>query len=375
MTENDPFQRASVEQFYTGAGSALVRSETVPQRMHSHLAAERVVSAHAVSTGHYTCVVEAGCMDGCLHMETLLQCDIRYFGIDLVESFIATLRQALQEKRIDKSVAYAERLDICDLELLGDTLRGERVLVLFPFNAYGNVDRPTLAAEVIARCGYDVLVLSYQTTQHASAARQAYYAACCREHVVETRTADGVLFQTDAGLHSYAYYARWFSILFERHNWHMRRSHFGSFGAAYWGCEIRRCERVTDSFIKGEAIENHMQPEEPHQRSIEPEMFQSVDMRVGQILEVRAFDRARQPTYQVRVDLGAEIGERWSSARITNYPKEELVGMQVVCVVNLPPKNIAGFMSEVLILGVSNPNGGISLLAPEGPAMIGSRVY
>jgi tRNA-binding protein len=105
--------------------------------------------------------------------------------------------------------------------------------------------------------------------------------------------------------------------------------------------------------------------------------FQKVDMRVGEIIEVHDFERARNPSYKLKVDFGPEIGEKWSSAQAKlAYSDEELLGMQVIAVVNFPPKNIAGFLSEVLVLGVEQDDGSLSLLQPSRrPAKLGSRVY
>lgn len=116
-------------------------------------------------------------------------------------------------------------------------------------------------------------------------------------------------------------------------------------------------------------------PAEPVTDMIEYADFECVDMRAGVILEVEDFPRARKPSYRVKIDFGAEIGIKQSSVQATNYRKEELVGRQVVCVVNFPPKNIAGFMSEVLVLGVDGADGALSLLTPSRKAKIGGRVY
>ena len=103
--------------------------------------------------------------------------------------------------------------------------------------------------------------------------------------------------------------------------------------------------------------------------------FEQVEMRVGEIVEVQDFPRARNPSYKVRVNFGTEIGERWSSAQITRYSKEELIGKQVIAVINFAPKNIAGFMSECLILGAAMDDGSVSILTPSRPAVLGGRVY
>ncbi len=102
--------------------------------------------------------------------------------------------------------------------------------------------------------------------------------------------------------------------------------------------------------------------------------FARVELRVGRVLEVRPFPKARNPSWKVRIDLGP-LGEKWSSAQITNYSADELVGTQVVCVCNFPPRNIAGFMSEVLILGAPDGEGRIMLLSPRGDVAPGEKVY
>jgi tRNA-binding protein len=92
--------------------------------------------------------------------------------------------------------------------------------------------------------------------------------------------------------------------------------------------------------------------------------FAKVDLRVGRIVEVQPFPKARNPSWKVRVDLG-DLGKKWSSAQITNYSAEQLVGSLVVCVCNFPPRNIAGFLSEVLILGAPDAGGQVILLSPR----------
>jgi tRNA-binding protein len=101
-------------------------------------------------------------------------------------------------------------------------------------------------------------------------------------------------------------------------------------------------------------------------------------MRVGKIIECRDFAEARKPAYQLKIDFGGEIGLKNSSAQITlRYAKEKLIGRKIIAVVNFPPKKIANFTSEVLVLGVEDQTGAIILLETENPddALIGSRVY
>lgn len=102
--------------------------------------------------------------------------------------------------------------------------------------------------------------------------------------------------------------------------------------------------------------------------------FERVELRVGTVLEVEEFPEARNPAYKLRVDFGA-AGVRKSSAQITKlYQREELVGRQVIGVLNFPRKQIGRFFSEVLITGFADKNGDIVLAVPERPVPDGSRL-
>jgi tRNA-binding protein len=104
--------------------------------------------------------------------------------------------------------------------------------------------------------------------------------------------------------------------------------------------------------------------------------FLKIDMRVGTVLEVQPFPQARKPSFRLRIDFGPDIGVKHSSAQITAfYRPEDLVGRQVVAVVNFPRKQIATFFSEVLVLGLEGEGGGIVLLQPERPVENGKRVH
>lgn len=105
------------------------------------------------------------------------------------------------------------------------------------------------------------------------------------------------------------------------------------------------------------------------------EDFEKVDMRTGTIIEASDFPNARKPAYRLTIDFGPEIGIRKSSAQITvHYRKEDLLQRQVVAVVNFPPKQIAGFVSECLVLGVYDENKDVILLKPEKPAGNGNKI-
>ncbi len=102
--------------------------------------------------------------------------------------------------------------------------------------------------------------------------------------------------------------------------------------------------------------------------------FEAVDMRVGRIVSVDEFPEARQPAWKLRIDFGPEIGVKRSSAQITHYSREELMGRLVIGCVNLTPRVIARFTSEVLVMGAIDPDQGVILLRPDKDAALGSRI-
>ena len=104
--------------------------------------------------------------------------------------------------------------------------------------------------------------------------------------------------------------------------------------------------------------------------------FLKVDVRVGRIVAARPFPGARKPAYQLDIDFGEEIGRKRSSAQLTQrYTAEELVGVQVLAVVNFPPRQIATFFSEVLVLGVPDADGNVTLVRPDAEVPLGGRLY
>ena len=103
--------------------------------------------------------------------------------------------------------------------------------------------------------------------------------------------------------------------------------------------------------------------------------FEHVDMRLGRSVEVDDFPEARKPAFKLTIDFG-ELGLRRSSAQLTiHYTRESLLGRLVIAVVSLPPRRIAGFNSEVLVLGVPDADGNVILLEPERDAPLGGRVF
>ena len=105
--------------------------------------------------------------------------------------------------------------------------------------------------------------------------------------------------------------------------------------------------------------------------------FESIDIRVGEIRKAESYPEARKPAYKLWINFGSNIGEKKSSAQITeNYNPNELVGKKVLAVINLQPKQIGNFTSEVLVLGVPDINEqGVVLAVPDKATKIGSRLY
>ena len=104
--------------------------------------------------------------------------------------------------------------------------------------------------------------------------------------------------------------------------------------------------------------------------------FMKVDIRVGVIVAAEPFPEARKPAIKLRIDFGAEIGEKKSSAQITkHYAPEQLVGRRILAVVNFPPRQIGKFMSEVLTLGVPDEEGAVVLIVPDIETPIAGRLF
>lgn len=109
---------------------------------------------------------------------------------------------------------------------------------------------------------------------------------------------------------------------------------------------------------------------------IEWDDFEKVELRVGTIVYAEDFPEAHKPAYKLEIDLGKEIGVKRSSAQIMHYySKEDLVGKQVLCVVNFPPKQIGPFVSEVLTTGVADEEGKVVLVSPDHQVPNGSKLF
>lgn len=116
-------------------------------------------------------------------------------------------------------------------------------------------------------------------------------------------------------------------------------------------------------------------PAAPAAATIDFEQFLAVDLRIGTVLRADEFPEARKPAYKLEIDFGPGIGLRRSSARITeHYSAGELAGRQVLAVVNLPPRQIGPFISEVLVLGCCDSDGAVLLAGVEQPVENGTRL-
>ncbi len=104
------------------------------------------------------------------------------------------------------------------------------------------------------------------------------------------------------------------------------------------------------------------------------ENFANLDIRVGQILSAEVFEEAKKPAYILKIDFGSDIGIKKTSAQITNYKLDELVGVRCIGVINLGDKQIGPIISQCLILGSINKNGDVLLLQPSPEADLGDKV-
>ena len=111
-------------------------------------------------------------------------------------------------------------------------------------------------------------------------------------------------------------------------------------------------------------------------QTIDYEDFDKIELRVGTIIKVEPFEKARKPSYKIWIDLGEDIGIKKSSAQVTHfYSPDELTGKQVICVCNLKPRQIADFMSEVLVTGFDSSEGGIVLTSVERSVPNGAKLH
>ena len=122
-------------------------------------------------------------------------------------------------------------------------------------------------------------------------------------------------------------------------------------------------------------MHNVFRPDLPAAQEITFDDFLRVDIRIGTIIKAEPFPEARKPAYRLLIDFGPGVGQKTSSAQITeHYDTEKLLGMQVAAVVNFPPRQIGPFLSEVLTLGFPDENGDIVLFQPDKAVPVGARL-
>lgn len=113
----------------------------------------------------------------------------------------------------------------------------------------------------------------------------------------------------------------------------------------------------------------------PSMKQVTLDDFERIEMRVGRVVEARAFEEARKPAYVLQIDFGEELGVKKASAQITaRYAPEDLLGRLVVAVTNFPPRQIGPLMSECRVLGFELETGGVTLCVPDGEVPLGTRL-
>lgn len=120
---------------------------------------------------------------------------------------------------------------------------------------------------------------------------------------------------------------------------------------------------------------SHQQPPHPQRKHpVSFDTFAALDIRVGLVVDVEAFPEARAPAWKLRVDFGPAVGVLQTSAQVTNYAATQLTGRQVIGVINLGTRRIAGFRSEFLVLGAVAADGTVQLLGPDGTPELGRPI-
>jgi hypothetical protein len=231
--EHETARTPSSAEFYRDAGQALVDERNYPPAIVDHLIAERAWLKRIIHRGGYSAAIEVGCADGGVHLETLLSLNIRYLGIDLVPRLVSILNDRLKH-RPDGARARACVMDARRLSSVKASLRAHKVLVVFPFNSFGNLEDPrTIIAEACGS-GFDALILTYRTDPLASRKRLEYYSRCNLARIDKERDSRGVVFLSPEGLRSYAYHRTWLTALLRDFPLSCTVRDFGAFGRFYW---------------------------------------------------------------------------------------------------------------------------------------------
>ena len=243
---------SAVKAFYRTAGQRLVVPDYYPAAIREHLAAEEKLVVRLLNAGKYTAVIEVGCMHGCLHFPALLQAGVRYLGIDIVPESIIAFQEHLRTRRDTTGLAEARVLDVSELSLIQTDFIGRRVLVVFPFNSFGNLEHPTVALAEVAKCGYDPLILTYRADEVSSAVRAEYYQRCGYTGIQHIVSDQGTCFRAVEGLCTWAYNRVWLIDQLRTAAFVCEEYSLASVGIAYLGraarkaCGIEACTPVAD---------------------------------------------------------------------------------------------------------------------------------
>lgn len=250
LTENDRHKGSTtatsrVRRFYQTTGYALVDEGNYPDCIRRYLGEQEHLVERVLEHGRYNSVLEVGCMDGRLLLLPVLDSGRNYWGIDLVEAAILAAEsligaQHLQPQQI-ASVAVG------DVSRLGNVLfplplpgRGSHTIAIFPFNAFGNLAEPPASVAAIGEVGFDLLVLSYATTEEANRQRHEYYSRCGYKNIVQVDDDLGVLFYTATDLlHTYAYHPDALAAMLEAYQFQVRESVTFANGLG-WACWATR---------------------------------------------------------------------------------------------------------------------------------------
>lgn len=221
------------DDFYSsGAGDALFKNSLFPAGIRTFLESEQSLFAQAAR--HKKAVIEIGCHQG-TYAALCRSLGLRYIGIDPVERYIEAGRaqwRGHDSAEVDFVVGTAEEVDAIVERSLGELNRAE-VLILVPFNCFGNIQAVERAAQALCRSGCHLMISSYQTTLQATSERFAYYLSCGYNPIIVDQNARGVLFSDNNGLHTYAYSQRWLCTLFATWGVTLNCHHHGSLGAVY----------------------------------------------------------------------------------------------------------------------------------------------
>lgn len=233
MNANDR-SRPSTADFYGQAGLALMDERNYPSAIVHHLEGERALLRKIVPQKGYTAAIEVGCADGNVHLNTFRELRVDYLGIDIVPQFVAALNVRI-EATPGPPRTRACLLDACRLSQLRAELPEHKVLVVFPFNSFGNLEDPRAALSEVHAAGFDLLILTYRTDPASNLTRYEYYERCKLKDIRQAKDTRGVIFHSGDGFRSYAYHRHWLLKNLRGHTFACVTEDFGLLGRFFWG--------------------------------------------------------------------------------------------------------------------------------------------